>query len=294
MKRLWKWITRSLLGLVITAVVALVIGLGALFSGSLPLIPAPLQTLDVVPTLAFQVTLRADVFEPEMRFAQIDPAIVNVLAFAPREEAVILRAVQPVGAYLPRSGNIYTTLPEPTPPPTPLPYPTSPPLPLPTLVPLPTNVLPTATATFVAAFTPQPTVPVPTEVVSTGGECVPDGLPVDGLLTQRYHAYHQGIDLGVPVGTPVLSTQSGMVTYADWSPIGYGYLVIIQNANFTTYYAHNNAFNVSAGQFVGRGDVIAFSGSTGNSSGPHVHYEIRIDDVTVDPLTFDVRSYSRC
>src|SRR5262249_47853807 len=102
------------------------------------------------------------------------------------------------------------------------------------------------------------------------------------------------IDIGVPLGTPVLATQSGQVTFADWSPVGYGNLVIIQNGNFITYYAHNTSFNVIIGQTVRKGSVIAFSGSTGNSSGPHVHYETRIDDVPVDPLTFESRGYPSC
>ena len=75
---------------------------------------------------------------------------------------------------------------------------------------------------------------------------------------------------------------------------GYGNLVVIHSGHFITYYGHNTSFNVKKGDFVNKGAVIAFSGSTGHSSGPHVHYETRINDVTVDPLTFEARGYHSC
>jgi len=188
-----------------------------------------------------------------------------------------------VGAYLPRSGNQQFDLPQPTPTPSPLPYPTSPPLPLP---PLPGSLLPTVPAVDENGE--------PRLLPFIEGECAPDGNPVDGLLTQRFHAYHSGIDIGIPLNTAVLATHSGVVTYADWSDVGYGYLVIVQNGRFITYYAHNTSFNVTEGAQIGKGSIIAWSGSTGNSSGPHVHYETRIDDIPVDPLTFKSRGYETC
>jgi murein DD-endopeptidase MepM/ murein hydrolase activator NlpD len=126
------------------------------------------------------------------------------------------------------------------------------------------------------------------------GNCAPTGLPVDGILTQRFHRYHSGVDLGIPLNTPVIATHSGQVIFADWSEVGYGYLVIIQNSQFITYYAHNTSFNVNSGDFIGQGSIIAWSGSTGNSTGPHVHYETRINDIPVDPLTFSSRGYQSC
>ncbi len=168
---------------------------------------------------------------------------------------------------------------------TPLPTPTSPPTP----TPFPTDekiddygIL----ALQNLYMTPNPAL--------VGNNCAPHGFPVNGVLTQRFHYYHSGIDLGVPLGTPVLATQSGQVIFANWSTIGYGWLVIIQNGRYITYYAHNSAFNVRQYQYVHAGEVIAFSGSTGNSNGPHVHYEIRIDDNPVDPLTFDLRGLPTC
>lgn len=127
-----------------------------------------------------------------------------------------------------------------------------------------------------------------------GDDCAPVGLPVSGILTQRYHAYHNAIDIGVPLGTPINATHSGEVIFAGWSTVGYGYLVILQNGRFITYYAHMTNFNVQAGDKVGAGSVLGWSGSTGNSSGPHLHYETRLDDVALDPLTFEQRGYPGC
>ncbi len=225
---------------------------------------------------------------PIVRYSRVDPAIVEALdrgpaVYAPIPLDILGADVQPVGAYLPRTGNMLFEIIAPTALPTPLPYATSPPLPLPYV---PQQILPTVSI-FDESGQPR-TLPY------TGGVCAPSGLPVDGVLTQRFHAYHSGIDLGIPLGTPVLATHSGTVVYADWSDVGYGYLVIIQNDAFITYYAHNTSFNVNVNQLVGRGSIIAWSGSTGNSTGPHVHYETRINDVPVDPLTFEDRGYISC
>jgi len=287
---------------------------------------------------------------PIARFAQIDPAIIEVVNMQSSEagQAPAVLGIQPVGVYLPHSGNAQLELVQPTDTPTPLPFPTSPPLPtpvpiLPTPLPPPTNTLlpPTQTPippappplptqppapsappailpTLVPPLTstplppPSPTAvpptPLPPPVLPTpesvddpgrvesyaGDGCAPAGNPVAGVLTQRYHAYHGGIDLGVPLNTPVLATHSGTVLFADWSAIGYGFLVIVQNGRFMTYYAHNTSFNVQQGEQIGKGTVVAWSGSTGNSNGPHVHYETRIDDVPVDPLTFSSRGFGTC
>lgn len=215
-----------------------------------------------------------------LRFARVDPAIVDVLDLQPQivgAGAPDVLGIEPVGAYLSTTGNTQFTLMEPTPMPTPLPFPTAQPLPLPAPQQIPTLE------------------PSGDRALPYGGDgCAPAGNPVDGILTQRYHRYHNGIDIGVPLNTPVLATHSGEVIFADWSAIGYGYLVIIENGNFITYYAHNTSFNVDSGDFVGKGSLIAWSGSTGNSTGPHVHYEVRINDVTVDPLTFAARGFASC
>lgn len=238
-----------------------------------PLLVSPIPTIDG--------TLIA-------RFAEIDPAIAEVLDSAPSNygnNQLELLGIQSVGIYLPRTGDTQFEILDPTPLPTPLPFPTSPPLPLPPLA-----VLPTLEPAGIDATGAENTRILPYNT----GNCAPTGLPIDGILTQRFHRYHSGIDIGVPSNTPVLATHSGQVTFADWSDVGYGYLVIVQNSQFITYYAHNTSFNVNLGDLVGQGSIIAWSGNTGNSSGPHVHYETRINDIPVDPSTFSARGYQSC
>ncbi len=112
---------------------------------------------------------------------------------------------------------------------------------------------------------------------------VPWGRPVSGRLTQAFHTRHNGLDFGVPVGTPVRSTMDGRVVYAGWNDQGYGNLVIVENGPYRTYYAHLSSIPVSVGQQVNAGAVIGLSGNTGNSTGPHLHYEIRINQKAIDP-----------
>ncbi len=227
---------------------------------------------------------------PIARFQPLNPAIIGYLdqldvsGYQPQG----YDDLQPLGVYLPRAGNVQFEILDATPPPTPLAYPTSPPLPTPD----PNGPVPTVPP---IGLDGEPRILLPDDIgILENVQCAPAELPVDGLLTQRFHRFHAGIDLGVPNGTPVIATHSGRVIFADWSPIGYGYLVIIQNGSFITYYGHNSSFNVSADQFVGKGSVVAWSGNTGNSSGPHVHYETRLNDIPVDPLTFERRGYGTC
>jgi hypothetical protein len=112
------------------------------------------------------------------------------------------------------------------------------------------------------------------------------GLRANPLKASGYER-HDGIDLLIPMGSPVYATADGKVTYAGWNNGGYGYLVIIEHENgFSTYYAHNSRVLVSVGDIVERGHHIAVSGSTGRSSAPHCHYEVRIDGVPQDPREY--------
>jgi len=124
----------------------------------------------------------------------------------------------------------------------------------------------------------------------------PKGWPVDGKITSvfgnRKHPqngqeqFHSGIDISVPTGTSVKTTADGIVSFAGWSG-GNGNVVVIEHGNgFSTVYAHNSALLVSAGKTVKQGVQIASSGSTGNSTGPHVHYEVWKNGQQVNPATF--------
>ena len=94
------------------------------------------------------------------------------------------------------------------------------------------------------------------------------------------------IDLAVPIGTTVRAAAAGKVIFSG-TQSGYGRLVIIDHGNgITTRYGHNSKLLVSVGQWVEAGERIALSGNTGNSTGPHLHFEIRINGSSVDPLKY--------
>ena len=118
-------------------------------------------------------------------------------------------------------------------------------------------------------------------------------VPVTGRITSRFGVNesirdhtHQGIDISATRGTPILATASGKVTFAGWSS-GYGYLVKIDHGNgVETYYGHCSKLYVSTGDTVEAGEEIAAVGSTGNSTGNHLHFEIRLDGKQVNPQTY--------
>ena len=99
---------------------------------------------------------------------------------------------------------------------------------------------------------------------------------------------HKGVDIGTPMRTPILAAKSGTVTWASWNG-GYGECVIIYHGKGnSTLYGHLDygAYNVKVGDAVRQGDVIAWSGTTGNSTGPHLHFGIKENDIWVDPLNY--------
>ena len=110
--------------------------------------------------------------------------------------------------------------------------------------------------------------------------------PLYGWITQSYHTGHSGIDVGAWAGTPVTAADRGVVIRAGWSDIGYGNFVIIDHKiDYITLYAHLSEIFVSEGQIVAQGQLLGTVGSTGNSTGPHLHFEIRDFGRRVDPLT---------
>lgn len=100
-------------------------------------------------------------------------------------------------------------------------------------------------------------------------------------------ARHAGIDLAAPAGTPIYATADGVVSEAGWNSGGYGRLIKIDHGRgIETRYAHLSAISVAAGQRVARGQMIGRMGSTGRSTGSHLHYEVRIDGRAVNPIPF--------
>ena len=117
-------------------------------------------------------------------------------------------------------------------------------------------------------------------------EGFPLAWPVAGPITQEYHADHRAIDVGGPYGTTVYAAADGEVIYADWAKTGYGYTVIIDHGDgLETWYSHLKGTLLQSG-FVQRGTPIGEMGSTGRSSGPHVHFEVRVNGQQVDPVDY--------
>ena len=116
--------------------------------------------------------------------------------------------------------------------------------------------------------------------------------PADGAFTSgfgwRWGKIHAGIDIAAPIGTPILAAASGTVEYATWNDGGYGNMIDIRHADGTiTRYAHMNDLYVKEGQTVSQGQTIGAMGSTGFSTGPHLHFEIRPNGGSaIDPMTF--------
>ncbi len=103
-------------------------------------------------------------------------------------------------------------------------------------------------------------------------------------------AFHAGIDLQAPTGTPVHATADGVIERAGWSST-YGKVVVINHGNgLETYYAHLSKMRVLPGEEVRRGEVIALSGCTGHATGPHVHYEVRLRGTPVNPYRYLAKS----
>ena len=124
--------------------------------------------------------------------------------------------------------------------------------------------------------------------IGTGSFVRPvSGYTFTSAFKWRWGRLHSGVDLAVPEGTPVRASDNGKVILAENSGDGYGNYIILDHGNgFKTLYGHNSALCVSVGDIVSQGDLIAYSGSTGNSTGPHLHFEIHLDDEKVDPERF--------
>jgi murein DD-endopeptidase MepM/ murein hydrolase activator NlpD len=130
---------------------------------------------------------------------------------------------------------------------------------------------------------------------------VPSRMPLEGAaLTSGFgmrthpvlggRRQHAGIDLAAPTGTPVYATADGVVSRADWYS-SYGlYIAIEHGASMQTRFAHLSRLAVATGDSVKKGDLIGYVGSTGRSTGPHLHYEVRIDGLAVNPIPYMVES----
>ena len=115
--------------------------------------------------------------------------------------------------------------------------------------------------------------------------------PTNGIITSRYgyrsSGFHTGLDIANNTGTPIKAVAAGTVSFAGQTTSGYGKYIVINHGNgIETYYAHCSKLYVSKGDFVSAGETISAMGSTGNSSGPHLHLEIRKDGQTQNPQNY--------
>ena len=124
----------------------------------------------------------------------------------------------------------------------------------------------------------------------------PNLWPVEGQITGSFGeridpfngegAFHSGVDISSPYGTPIVAPADGVVTFTDLLG-GYGKAIQINHGNaISTRYGHLSGFAVAVGQHVHRGDVIGYVGASGRSTGPHLHYEVRINDTPVNPYKY--------
>jgi murein DD-endopeptidase MepM/ murein hydrolase activator NlpD len=134
--------------------------------------------------------------------------------------------------------------------------------------------------------------------LSSLAAATPSGWPVRGWISSEYGerispytgevgSLHQGVDIASKLGSPIVATADGVVLHAAWTPGGYGKMVELAHGHgYSTRYGHCSRLRVAPGQRVSRGDVIAYVGATGNATGPHCHYEVRLYGVPVNPHPF--------
>jgi murein DD-endopeptidase MepM/ murein hydrolase activator NlpD len=126
----------------------------------------------------------------------------------------------------------------------------------------------------------------PSSTPSSAGLVWPVNAPVTSPFGFRWGRMHEGIDLGAASGTPIHAAASGTVIYCGWES-GYGNLTVIDHGgNLATAYGHQSSIAVACGQQVSQGQVIGYVGNTGHSTGPHLHFEVRINGAPVDPLGY--------
>ena len=133
----------------------------------------------------------------------------------------------------------------------------------------------------VTAQAPRLPIPAPAPAAPTGRF----SWPARGLITTYFSGWHPGIDVAAAVGTPIGAADGGTVTSTGWDSTGYGYRVVISHGNgYTTTYNHLSSIAVRAGQQVGKGQLVGGMGSTGRSTGSHLHFEILRNGSFVNPL----------
>ena len=161
---------------------------------------------------------------------------------------------------------------------------------------IPGGVKPPAAQSVTPVSVAAPAAPAVPATATSGTASAPDDAqtgsgqfswPMSGRISQGYWEGHRAIDIAAPLGTPIYASDAGYVATMQAGGTGYGWMVIVDHGNgMRTLYAHMSAFNVEVGQAVNKGDVLGYCGSTGWSTGPHVHFEVIIDGVRYNPLAY--------
>ncbi|MDH4211200.1 MAG: M23 family metallopeptidase [candidate division WOR-3 bacterium] len=124
------------------------------------------------------------------------------------------------------------------------------------------------------------------EVLKDMPENIPALLPTMGQISREFHLGHNGLDIAAPQFSPVIASASGIVEGTGWDSLYGNYVVIEHNKNYSTFYGHLNSIDVLNGSRVSGGQVIGTVGSTGKSTSPHLHYEVRFRGEPVDPIGY--------
>jgi len=147
-----------------------------------------------------------------------------------------------------------------------------------------TLIVPGGTKPYVARQVSVSTAAAPKDAKAGTGSFA---WPISGSISQTYWEGHRAIDITADTGTPVYSADAGYVAAAQWSNTGYGRMIIIDHGNgYRTLYAHLSGFSVEVGQSVTKGQQIGASGSTGNSTGPHLHFEVMTGETRRNPFNY--------
>ncbi len=115
------------------------------------------------------------------------------------------------------------------------------------------------------------------------------GFPISKYkrVSRGYNGKHKGVDISAPKGTPIYAAEAGWITYQGRRFRGYGKLVILEHSQkWATFYAHMTSYELKEGSWVNKGDVIGYVGSTGRSTAPHLHFEIRYNNSAIDPMPY--------
>lgn len=135
---------------------------------------------------------------------------------------------------------------------------------------------------FANPVTLNTTIPIPA-IIGTGQL----SWPIIGRISQNFWIGHRAVDIAMDTGTEVHAADGGVVIYSGWKVGGYGYLIVIDHGNgFLTMYEHNSQLLVNVNDNVEKDQVISLSGSTGRSSGPHLHFEVRLNGIPVNPFLY--------